>query len=81
MTAESRHMRVIHPLVAELTVHYETFTLLDEEQALSIYHVEPGSASEEALGLLASWSTDATGWPGPPQNLESAPRGNSPSAR
>jgi transcriptional regulator with XRE-family HTH domain len=53
-------MRIAHPLVGELTVHYETFALPDDqEQALSIYHTEPGSASEEALRLLASWGSDA----------------------
>ncbi|MEV0074118.1 MULTISPECIES: helix-turn-helix domain-containing protein [unclassified Amycolatopsis] len=53
-------MRITHPLVGELTVRYETFTLPgDQEQALETYHAEPGSASEEALRLLASWGTDA----------------------
>jgi transcriptional regulator with XRE-family HTH domain len=58
-------MQIMHPLVGALTVHYETFTLPDDqEQALSIYHTEPGSASEEALRLLASWGTDANhNWP------------------
>ncbi|MFC0108017.1 helix-turn-helix domain-containing protein [Kibdelosporangium aridum] len=58
-------MRLQHPLVGELTVRYETFTLPgDQEQALSIYHTEPGSASEEALHLLTSWGTDAAqDWP------------------
>jgi transcriptional regulator with XRE-family HTH domain len=54
-------MRIAHPLVGELTVHYETFALPgDQEQALETYHAEPGSASEEALRLLASWGADAT---------------------
>jgi transcriptional regulator with XRE-family HTH domain len=53
-------MRLTHPLVGDLTIEYETFTLPNEEQALSIYHAEPGSHSEEALRLLASWGTDAT---------------------
>ncbi|WIX76493.1 helix-turn-helix domain-containing protein [Amycolatopsis carbonis] len=53
-------MRLRHPLVGELTVYYETFTLPeDQDQALSVYHTEPGSKSEEALRLLASWGPDA----------------------
>ena len=48
-------MRLMHPLAGEMTLRYETFTLPgDEEQSLAIYHAEPGSASEEALRLLAS---------------------------
>jgi transcriptional regulator with XRE-family HTH domain len=54
-------MRLRHPLAGELTVHYETFRLPgDQEQALSIYHSPPGTKSEEALRLLASWGRDAT---------------------
>ena len=54
-------MRLMHPLVGELTLRYETFTLPgDEEQSLAIYHAEPGSASEDALRLLASWGADAS---------------------
>lgn len=53
-------MRLRHPLAGELTVHYETFRLPgDQEQALSIYHSAPGTKSEEALRLLASWGRDA----------------------
>jgi transcriptional regulator with XRE-family HTH domain len=53
-------MRLMHPLAGELTVRYETFALAtDEELALSTYHAEPGSPSEEALRLVASWGADA----------------------
>lgn len=53
-------MRLTHPLAGELTVRYETFALAtDEELALSTYHAEPGSPSEEALRLVASWGADA----------------------
>ena len=49
--------RLRHPLVGELTVQYETLTLPgDTEQALYLYTSEPGSASREALTLLASWT-------------------------
>lgn len=53
--------RVQHPLVGELSLAFETFTLPDDaEQSVVAYHAEPGSASAEALQLLASWGTDAT---------------------
>ncbi|MEV5435657.1 helix-turn-helix transcriptional regulator [Streptomyces sp. NPDC052682] len=52
--------RMRHPLVGELTLSFETFRLADDgEQALVTYHAEPGSASAEALRLLASWGADA----------------------
>ncbi|MFF7214785.1 helix-turn-helix domain-containing protein [Streptomyces sp. NPDC008238] len=54
-------VRLQHPLVGALTLRYETLALPgDPEQSLSTYHAEPGSASEEALRLLASWGADAT---------------------
>ncbi|MER6649094.1 helix-turn-helix domain-containing protein [Streptomyces sp. NPDC000971] len=53
--------RLHHPLVGELALGFETFTLPDDaEQSVVTYHAEPGSASAEALRLLASWGTDAT---------------------
>ncbi|MFE4335577.1 helix-turn-helix domain-containing protein [Streptomyces sp. NPDC056831] len=52
--------RMRHPLVGDLTLAYETMHLPDDhEQFLCVYHAEPGSASAEALRLLASWGTDA----------------------
>lgn len=54
-------MPLMNPLVGELTVRYETFSLPgDQEQSLSIYHAEPGSTSEQALRTLASWGADAS---------------------
>ncbi|MEU7650803.1 helix-turn-helix transcriptional regulator [Micromonospora taraxaci] len=53
-------IRLSHPLVGELTLRYETLALPgDQEQSLSTYHAKPGSPSEEALRLLASWGADA----------------------
>jgi transcriptional regulator with XRE-family HTH domain len=50
-----------HPLVGDLALQFESFRLVgDSELALVTYHAEPGSASAEALRLLASWGTDAT---------------------
>jgi transcriptional regulator with XRE-family HTH domain len=47
--------RLIHPLVGELTVTYETFTVNGAAgQQLVVYHAEPGSATERALNLLAT---------------------------
>ncbi|MGX1548762.1 helix-turn-helix domain-containing protein [Streptomyces adustus] len=52
--------RMRHPLVGDLALSFETFGLVDDgEQHLITYHAEPGSASAEALRLLASWGTDA----------------------
>jgi transcriptional regulator with XRE-family HTH domain len=53
--------RLHHPLVGDLTLHFEGFRRSDDsEQALITYHAEPGSPSADALRLLASWGTDAT---------------------
>jgi transcriptional regulator with XRE-family HTH domain len=53
--------RLHHPLVGELTLSFESFKIVDdEEQSMVTYHAEPGSASAEALRLLASWGADAT---------------------
>ncbi|MEV7817507.1 helix-turn-helix transcriptional regulator [Streptomyces flaveolus] len=54
-------MRLSHPLVGELTLRYETLALLgDQKQSLTTYHAAPGSPSEEALRVLASWGADAS---------------------
>ncbi|MCX4883242.1 MULTISPECIES: helix-turn-helix domain-containing protein [unclassified Streptomyces] len=54
-----KHLR--HPLVGELFLQFESFRLAgDGDQGLVTYHAEPGSASAEALRLLASWGADAT---------------------
>ncbi|MDH6516852.1 transcriptional regulator with XRE-family HTH domain [Streptomyces sp. SAI-208] len=50
-----------HPLVGDLTLHFDSFPLSDgTEQALITYHAEPGTPSADALRLLASWGADAT---------------------
>ncbi|MGE2732130.1 helix-turn-helix domain-containing protein [Mycolicibacterium vaccae] len=49
--------RLRHPVVGELTVDYETFTMPgDADQTLFIYTAEAG-ASQDALNLLLSWSS------------------------
>lgn len=46
-----------HPIVGELTLAYEGLEMAAEPGlTLTIYAAEPGSPSEEALRLLASWA-------------------------
>jgi transcriptional regulator with XRE-family HTH domain len=48
---------VHHPLVGEVTFTYESMELAaDPGLTMFAYTVEPGSKSEEALNLLASWT-------------------------
>jgi transcriptional regulator with XRE-family HTH domain len=47
-----------HPVVGDLALSYEALELPgDTGQRILVYTAEPGSPSEEALNLLASWST------------------------
>jgi transcriptional regulator with XRE-family HTH domain len=49
--------RVHHPVVGHLELTYETMTLAaDSELTMFAFTAEPGSKSEEALNLLASWT-------------------------
>jgi hypothetical protein len=46
-----------HPVVGDLTLDYEALTVTDDpEQTLGLHTAEPGSPSERALRLLASWT-------------------------
>lgn len=48
---------VCHPLVGEVSFTYESMELLaDPGLTMFVYTAEPGSKSEEALNLLASWT-------------------------
>jgi transcriptional regulator with XRE-family HTH domain len=48
--------RLQHPVVGDLELSYEVMELTaDTELRLAIFTAEPGSRSEEALNLLASW--------------------------
>ena len=52
--------RFHHPVVGDLELTYETMTLAaDEGLMLFVYTAEPGTRSEEALNLLASWAATA----------------------
>ena len=49
--------RFHHPVVGDLTLTFETMELVgDSGLTMFAYTAEPGTASEEALGLLASWT-------------------------
>jgi transcriptional regulator with XRE-family HTH domain len=49
-----------HPVVGDLDLSFESFPLpADPGQSLLTYTAEPGSSSEDALTLLASWSATA----------------------
>lgn len=49
--------RLHHPVVGDLSLSYETMELsADTGLTLTVYTGEPGSASQDALDILASWS-------------------------
>ena len=46
-----------HPVVGEITLEWDTLTSdAEPDQQLIIYTAEPGSHSEQALRILASWA-------------------------
>ncbi|MDX3077662.1 helix-turn-helix transcriptional regulator [Streptomyces sp. MI02-7b] len=52
--------RLNHPLVGDLELDQETMSLPDESGlSVVVYSAPPGSAAEDGLKLLASWSTTA----------------------
>jgi transcriptional regulator with XRE-family HTH domain len=52
--------QIHHPLVGDLTLAFESLQVsADAGQTLLVYSAEPGTASREALNLLASWTTTA----------------------
>jgi hypothetical protein len=49
--------RFRHPVVGDLTLAYEALDLAaDPGLRISAYTAEPGTPSEDALNLLASWA-------------------------
>jgi MmyB-like transcription regulator ligand binding domain len=49
--------RLRHPVVGDLELEHETLVMADESGLqVAMYSAPPGSASEDALKLLASWS-------------------------
>jgi transcriptional regulator with XRE-family HTH domain len=64
-----------HPVVGDVDLPFESFPLpADPTQSLLIYTAEPGSATQDALSLLASWAATAEGL-GPPGSLRGAEHG------
>ncbi|SEG95797.1 Helix-turn-helix domain-containing protein [Nonomuraea solani] len=56
-THETKRFR--HPLVGELSLHYESMTVNSAPgRQLIVYQADPGSSSEEALSLLGSLTAD-----------------------
>jgi hypothetical protein len=50
-----------HPVVGDLDLPFESFPLAaDPSQSLRTYTAEPGSPSQDALNLLASWAASTT---------------------
>ncbi len=50
-----------HPVVGDLELPFESFPLAaDPSQSLLTYTAEPGSPSQDALNLLASWAATTT---------------------
>jgi transcriptional regulator with XRE-family HTH domain len=57
-THGTKHYR--HPIVGEMILDYEALAPTgDDDQVLGLHTAEPGSPSEEALRLLASWTATA----------------------
>jgi hypothetical protein len=59
--------RLHHPVVGDLEVRYEVMELAAETGLrLAVFTAEPGSRSDDALGLLASWTATLEHEPGAP---------------
>ncbi|HSN12658.1 MAG TPA: transcriptional regulator, partial [Propionibacteriaceae bacterium] len=57
-TTGTKHVH--HDVVGDLYLTYETVPLVSEPGlTMTVYAAEPGSASADALALLASWSAEA----------------------
>src|SRR2546421_3631732 len=70
--------RFRHPLVGDVTLDYETFTVNGVPgQMLIVYHAEPGSAAERALALLGTM----TGEPAPIAPIHIRPPGRETALR
>jgi hypothetical protein len=57
---EALRLPAHHPLVGELTLSFESMQLTaDPGLTIAVHTAEPGTKSEEALNLLASWAATA----------------------
>ncbi len=55
--------RITHPTVGDLDLDYEAMELSSARELLLIaYTAEPGTASHDALHLLASWTAEDSAW-------------------
>jgi transcriptional regulator with XRE-family HTH domain len=53
--------RLHHPIVGDIELSFEAMALVaDQGLSINVYTAEPGSRSEEALRLLASWTATPT---------------------
>jgi transcriptional regulator with XRE-family HTH domain len=61
-----------HPVVGDLELTFESFPFAgDPAQSLLTYTAEPGSPSEDALNLLASWAATTADFEQPPSTSDS----------
>ena len=82
--------RLRHPVVGELDLSFEAMEVPGEDLTMLVYTAEPGSRTQEALDLLASWAATldqeqglmatASTWPGSPPATWSSPRSSGPTA-
>jgi len=73
--------RIHHPVVGDLELAFESFPLAaDPSQGLLTYTAEPGSPSQDALRLLASWAatTNHIQQPAPTDHTQQAESGETP---
>lgn len=47
---------MLHPVVGELTLHFQRFDITDRGLTMFTYTAEPGTRSAQGLNLLASWA-------------------------
>jgi len=50
------HKQLRHPIVGDLELTFEAMELPGEDLTVLVYTAEPGSPSQDALNLLASWA-------------------------
>jgi hypothetical protein len=66
--------RLHHPVVGDLDLPFESFPLAaDPSQSLLTYTAEPGSPSQDALNLLASWAATTDDFEQPASTDEPEP--------
>jgi transcriptional regulator with XRE-family HTH domain len=67
--------RLRHPVVGDLDLSFEAMELPGEDLTLLVYTAEPGSRSQEALDLLASWAATLDQEQGPMTPAQLRPSG------